>query len=323
MMKSVPYGPLSDEVTTTTIRYLQFAYLGDALDVSAQRQPYLLNLIRASQPVAVSASVAGQAAAAPALPLHTLMRHALDFAVLQAYNNQPERAAAVVAEIDRAIPASVPPDEAILMAADRRQYALLGTHFPDLPGAVSLFSATAAHRVNFGAVTVFLLFPPWCAQCVRQEQEMGAALFRHADGNVHMYGLLADQPPAPPKAETHAAGPGAHHPPQASAHAAEAPETPVTPKSAQEQLRGTPTLVVAPATLADFNANDFPFLIAVDHDGIIRLMVSGMPENALVKDGPVDQVIDTILAGWPLPGSGSGAIAPKSGQPAPPSGPAQ
>ena len=302
MLRSVPYGALTDEVTTTTIRYLQFAYLGDALDLSAQRQPYLLKLIQGSQAGGTAAADAsgGQTAAAgvvsaqssaTAIPLHMLVRHALDYAALQAYNKQPELAAYVIADIDKAMPEKLPPDEAIFIAADRRQYALIGTHFPELPGAVSLLSPTASHRVNPGAVTIFLLFPPWCAQCVRQEHEMAPALFHASENGVHMYGLLADNPPPAMKPAVRAAAVGGH--------SADAGDKPEAPKSAAEQLRGTPTLVVAPSTLADFNATDFPFLIATDHDGMIRLMVSAAPDNALVKDGPIDQIVDTILAGWP------------------------
>ncbi len=132
---------------------------------------------------------------------------------------------------------------------------------------------------------------------------MAAALFRHADANVHMYGLLADHPPVSPKPEPHASATGAHHLAlRLPGHPSESPDDYGAPKSAQEQLRGTPTLVVAPATLEAFNATDFPFLIATDHDGLIRLMVSAAPENALVKDGPVDQIVDTVLAGWPPSG---------------------
>jgi hypothetical protein len=327
MMRSVPYGPLSDEVTTATIRYLQFAYLGNALDVSAQRQPHLLDLIRGNGAAAADVP-SGQADAkrtptAEPVPLHTLVRHALDFAALQAYNKQPEEAAAAVADIEKALPQKVPPDEAILIAADMKQYGLIGTRFPELPGAVSLMSSTASPRVNLGSVTIFMLFPPWCAQCIRQEHEMAPALFQNGENNVHLYGLLADKPPPPMRAAAHAvaseghraAGAGAAHPGESS-EKVDSSQTAETPKSAAQLLRGTPTLVVDPSTLAEFNANDFPFLIATDHDGIIRLMVSAAPDNALVKDGPVDQIVDTILAGWPPPASAQAAPKP-AGAPLP------
>jgi hypothetical protein len=304
MLRSVPYGSLTDEVTTTTIRYLQFAFLAEALDLSFQRQPYLLKLIGSSQPAATPPATtppaAAQPVAAPAIPLHTLIRHALDYAALQQYNNQPDRAGAAIAEIDQAMPVDPPPDEAILIAADRRQYAMLGTHLPDLPATASLLSSAAPRHVTFGAVTVLVLFPPWCAQCLRQEFDMAPALLRQSERNVHMYGLLADHPSQPAKPAPHPTA--AHHAITQDAHPAEPSEQPETPRSAEDQLRGTPTLVVDPSTLAEFNANDFPFLIATDSDGVIRLMVSAAPDNTLVKDGPVDQIVDTIADGWPPPG---------------------
>jgi len=329
MMRAVPYGPLTDEVTTTTATFLQFAYLGDALDLLAQRQPHLLSLLRAAQSISAPGPSGSQTAqpaqpAAPQpIPLHTLFEHALDFAALQLYNVQPERAAAALADIDQAMPATMPSDEAILIAADRRQYALLGTHFPDLPGAVSLLltSETPLRQPKFGAASVFLLFPPWCAQCIRQAQQIVPALVRaallHGPGNgVYIYALLADAPapaalkpakPAPTPAHTHR--PGQPEPPSQNAASQSAPSQDAThvtvslveppPPSAEEQLRRTPTLVVDPSTLAEFNASDFPFLIATDHDGIIRLMVRGAPSNALVQDGPIQQITDTVLDNWP------------------------
>jgi hypothetical protein len=286
MLRSIPYGPVTDSVTTTTIRYLQFAYLADALDLLSQRQPYLLKLLRASQSNPIPAQTDIQPAA-QSIPLHTLFEHALDLAALQQYNNQPRWAAGILSDIESALPATLPPDEAIFIANARRRYALLGAHFPDLPGAVPLLSANASRHPTFGMATFFLLFPPWCAQGVRQQHEVAAAVARHA-GFIQIYGLLADDPPPPPSAKSthHVAAPAA-----ASDISKE--------KSAADLLRGTPTLVVAPSTLADFNATDFPFLIATDHNGIIRLMTPNLPDNALVKDGPVDQIIDTILANWP------------------------
>jgi hypothetical protein len=306
MLRSVPYGPLTDGVTTTTFHYLKFAFLADALDLLFQRQPYILDLLRSSQPASHTALPP-----APSIPLHTLFEHALDLAALQQYNSQPERAAEVLADIDRALPSTLPPDEALFIAADRRQYALLGTHFPDLPDAIPLQSPTASHHVAQGSVTVFLLFPPWCAQCIRQQHEMAAALLRHADSGAHMYGLLADNPPpsvSPIKPLPRPTPQSAHRATQQSIIATatsdpanQAADKPLPPKSAADQLRGTPTLIVSPSILADFNATDFPFLIATDHDGIIRLISPAVAENFLVKDGPVDQVIENIVAYWPPP----------------------
>lgn len=325
MLRSVPYTSLTDDVTSTTIRFLQFAYLPDALDLAFQREPYILDLIRAA-----NSATSKPAAATPPpqplyanpaedMPLHMLFEHALILPELQQYNKSPERAAAEVADIDHAMPASLPPDEAIFIAADRRQYALLGTHFPTLPGAVSLLPAneTPPSQPHLGLSTIFLLFPPWCVQCIRQAKDIVPSLLRDAmvsgsDDKLHIYALLADDPPAPQTPAKPAAHPvpaGVHRPNQPGQPAKPATDKPpdqaaVTvsegkPPTAEELLRKTATLVVAPSTLADFNATDFPFLIAVDYKGIIRLMVPAAPKNALVQGGPAEQISDTILQHWP------------------------
>ena len=311
MLRTVPYSPLADDVSTSAFRYLQFAYTGDALRVLATRQPILLGLLRASQSGAAPSHDAAAPAAA-SIPIHTIYQHALDFAALEQYFGEPEAAAAILTEIERAMPSSLAPDDAILIAAARHQYSLLGTRFPELPGAVSLISApaTSIRQPQFGHPTVFFLFPPWCAQCIRQAQDMVQALVRTAmvrgPGNeVNMYALLADTPPenmraaksAPEASSSHT--PRTHQPAKAATRHDEAAESSAAPKSAIEQLWKTPTLVVAPETITKFNASDFPFLIATDAKGIIRLMVPGAPENALLQDGPVDQITEAIATRWP------------------------
>jgi hypothetical protein len=319
MLHSVPYDALTDEVTTATFRYLQFAYTDDARSLLTSRQPFLLDLLRASQPSPEPPKPATTPAppiTAPSIPLHTLFEHALDFAALDLYDNQPSAAASILADIDTATPTKLPPDEAILIAADRRQYALIGTHFPALPGAVSLLPATETppQQPKAGAVNIYFLFPPWCAQCIRQTQQIVPSLVRIAllggpdspASKLYIYALLADTPPTPrpPAKPQPAAAPAHPHRPGEKAPApppAAQSSAPIEPPSAEDQLRKTPTLVVAPSTLADFNALDFPFLIATDHDGIIRLLVPGASANALFQGGPVEQITNSILAHWPPP----------------------
>jgi hypothetical protein len=53
--------------------------------------------------------------------------------------------------------------------------------------------------------------------------------------------------------------------------------------------------------LSDFAADDFPFLIATDHDGIIRLLLPAAPDNAFVEGGAIDQLTTLIAKEWPAP----------------------
>jgi hypothetical protein len=307
MLQSVPYGPLIDEVTTRTLRYLQLAFTSDALTLHSARQPFLLRLLRSPLPGS-SPPVASPRPAVASIPRHTLFEHALDFAALELYANQPRLAEGILSDLDAATPPDLSPDDALPIADARRQYGLIGTHFPSLPEGVSLLSASTTQRIqpDFGSATVFLLFPPWCAQCLRQAGEIIPALSRLGDSNIHIYGLLADDTPPtpPPRAPVRAhplAAPGSPHRPIAreATAPASAPTQREHPKSQVVQLRGTPTVVVAPSTLASFAATDFPFLIATDHDGIIRLLLPAAPENALVSGGAIDQLTSHLIAEWP------------------------
>jgi len=283
MLRAVPYGPLTDEVMATTVRYLQFAYTRDALSVMAVRQPILLKML--SEPT-------------PSVPLHTLFEHALDFPALEQYDNELNVAEILHGDVERAVPAELPKDEAILIAAMRRRYALLGTHFPALAGAVTLMSATETPKKqpSYGSATVFFLFPPWCAQCVRQAQQIVGALVRTAVLKgpdykaASIYALLADDAEIAPPAKPAVVRSGAR---------AKAVEKPEQPKTVAEQLRKTPTLVVSSKVLEDFDATDYPFLIATDRDGIIRMMMPAAPDNSLVQGGIVDQIASTIIVRWP------------------------
>jgi hypothetical protein len=307
MLRSVPYSQLADDASSATIRYLQFAYTADALRIHANRQPLLLGLLQAARSHAAK-SPGPAASGTAAIPIHTIYRHALDFPALEQFDGEPEVAAAILREIDRVTPSSLAPDDAVLIAAARHQYSLLGTRFPELPGAVSLISAPATtnRQPQFGHPTVFFLFPPWCAQCIRQAQQIvptlvRTALLRGPGNQVNIYALLADNPPgnippakSPPENRAHKTSP----PPKHATNRDGDPGDPAPPKSAIELLWKTPTLVVAPSTIAQFNASDFPFMIATDAKGIIRLMVPGASDNALIQDGPVDQITQSIATKW-------------------------
>ena len=164
-----------------------------------------------------------------------------------------------------------------------------------------------------GSVTIYLLFPRWCMQCVKLAQNLSSAQARIAQGKgpaagARVYALLADipEPPSEPPAKVGAHGRAVNQTGARPIGAKAAPAKPVVTisiggqlPSAQEMLRDTPTWIVAPSMLATFNASDFPFLIATDHDGTIRLMLPAAPDNALQEGGPADQIIDSILERWP------------------------
>jgi hypothetical protein len=125
---------------------------------------------------------------------------------------------------------------------------------------------------------------------------------------ARFYALLAqaNQPPptlkAAPKSASRTAAPHSTKP--AAAGAATQPADPQTaPKpTAAELLAGTPTLVVPNQTLTSFVATDFPLIVVADHSGIVR-SIQVAPENALVADSLIDQIVDRVIEQWPPPQS--------------------
>ena len=111
---------------------------------------------------------------------------------------------------------------------------------------------------------------------------------------VHLYALLAQ--PAPPAA---APPKGPPQPTFAKPKPSSTdPAQPELPKTAAEQLHGTPTLIVPPATINQFAATDFPLLIATDPKGIIRF-IQPASETALNPGDFLDQIIMHITKQWP------------------------
>ncbi len=311
MLGAVPYTTLTDAVVGEALRYMQLAYTADALVLAGVRQSTILKLLQppVGEPTSATKVVASDgnrastatadrtgavSATADVVPVHVLYADGLQFAALEQYDGQMDAAKATVTELGTALPATLPVDETAPMAEARRQYEMLGKRLPEIAAAASLFSPTETPRINrrFGTATVLLLFPPWCAQCVRTAKDMLPAMFRlNSEGaEVHVYGLLADDPP--PVAAAPAAG---------RRGKPEAAEAVAGPKTAAEMLRGTPTLVVSPGVVGQFGAEDFPFVIATDHDGVIRLLLAGAPENAMAAGSTVDQIASHVAKVWPVP----------------------
>ena len=294
MLQTVPYTDLTSQATSETIRYLQLIQTPDALSLLTQRQAVLLSQLRAS----------GTATQRP-LPLHAIYGDAIALAALQQFANQPEAAATTITELDAALPSNLSSDDSILIAELRRQYALLGTALPDIAPSAYLLREPPDDphhiEVHFGAATAFLLFPDWCAQCIRMGSQFMPALYRIGQYDVHFYALLAQTsaPPAaarPPQKSRPVSTKSTRFLPSSAALTA----SPDRPKNPTELLRGTPTLIVSDDILTRFAVTDFPFLIVTDHEGIIRFLQPA-PENVLTTGGLADQVITRVIEQWPVP----------------------
>jgi hypothetical protein len=290
MLKSVPYSTLTNETINGALHYLQLAFMPDALTLYTARQPILLAALRTPP-----SSLPATATEAP-VPIHALYADGLAFASLQQFAGDPQAAAKTVAELDTALPSALEPDDSIPIGETRHQYALLGNHLPAIQFTLSLFSVGETPRINnnYGSSTVLFLFPDWCAQCIRLTRQILPTLFRVSENDVHLYALLAQ--PAPPVAAPPKGPPKptfATLKPQSTE-----PAQPEPPKTAAEQLRGTPTLIVPVATLTQFAAADFPLLIATDSEGIIRF-IQPANETALNPGDFLDQISMHIAKQWP------------------------
>jgi hypothetical protein len=308
MLRTVPYDDLASDATNATIRYVQMIHTDQALNLLNQRQPILLALLRAHAPP--SSAIA--ASARPPLPLYTLYADAIALPAMQQFANRPKDAAASFAELQAALPASLSADDAILTAESRRQYQLLGSPLPDIPTFADLLNPssvpTRALDKQPGAATVLFLFPDWCAQCVDMGKQFTSTAIRLNRQDARFYALLAqaNQPPPTPKATPKPAfRPAAPHgtkPAAANAAAQHVDPQSIPKPTAAELLAGTPTLVVPNQTLTAFVATDFPLIVVADHSGIVRC-IRVAPENALVPDGLIDQIVDRVIEQWPPPQS--------------------
>ena len=296
MLERVPYGVLAQQATSETVRYLQLIRTSEALSLLEFRQPLLLARLRALSTPSSD------------LTVRALYIEGLALPALQQFSHQDAAATAAKSNLDAALPADFGPDDALPIAAAQRQYAILGHLLPPIAAAASLFSPTETPRINteFGSSTVLVLFPDWCAQCVRMGQQFMPTLFRLGEQDVHLYGLLAQATPPPTPAPPAAQRGHPQHGPHAAGNSSQAARTaardaaPSSPMSAADLLRGTPTLVVSPHLLDAFGATDFPLLAITDHRGIVRFLQVA-PENAFVAGGLVDQVTARIAADWPPP----------------------
>jgi hypothetical protein len=270
---------------------LQLAFTPAALRLYAARQTILLAALRGPQRLPTGTNTE--------VPLHILYADGVAYAALQQFGGATQSAVTTVAELDAALPIPLQPDDSIPIAETRRQYALLGAHLPAISFTSSVFAPNETPHINpnYGTATVLFLFPDWCAQCIRLAQQLYPTLSRvnQSDmGEIHLYALLAQAAPLaaapkiPPKP-----------PPPRSKSSASKPAQPEPPKTPLEQLQGTPTLVVAPDTLTQFAAADFPLLIAIDHEGIVRF-IEQANETALMPGDFFDQITMNIAKQWPV-----------------------
>lgn len=269
MLAAVPYDATVDAASNEALDYLQLAYTGDALALHAVRLPILLDALAHDK---------------PAVPVHTLYGDVLAKAALEQYAVQPEAALATKAALDQVMmdsAARLPQDEVLLAQALELQYAMLGQPLPKLKLQISLLDPRSKPAIDAAAAasTALLVFPAWCAQCVRMTaRDLPAAVTTLKHGAVQVYALLAQPLPAPEELAP-VAKPG------------------TTPTAARLLLQ-TPTIVVPVETLETLRTSDYPWLVVVDASGVVRFQ-GVAPESALKTGEFVDRVTDHVAGHWP------------------------
>jgi hypothetical protein len=292
MLAAVPYDTLTAETLNEAINFMQFLYTNDALTLALARQPHLLALLATT----ASATAASYPGAEPPQSLHDLYADGIALAALQQLDKaQPASITATLTALNAALPAILTPDDAIPIDLVRRRYALLGQPLPNLARPahpadshkpVALASLNVPSKLPElpapNAITALLLFPDWCAQCIRMATKLPPTVFTVAGHEAYLYGLLAQTVPSSPTPATPAA------------------LTTITAADAANYLRGTPTLVVDPCFLDQFGVNDPPFLIVTDTQGILRVL-QPVTDDAINPGGVIDAAIAHVGALWPSP----------------------
>jgi hypothetical protein len=298
MLDAVPYDAPVAETVGEAIDFMQFVYTPDALQLATKRQPLLLARMNAlatqlSEPPATPPAQTSPSAEPPQ-SLHELYVDGISLAVLQQFSKAPAaETATTVTALDAALPATLTPDDSLPIAITRRRYALLGKPLPNIFHPANVKQPVPMRALDdrrrlpqipaINAITGLLLFPDWCAQCLRMAADLPPTVFMVAGHEAYLYGLLTlTQQPTPPAAP------------------AAKPSTVSTPPDAAQRLRTTPTLIVDPSLLDQFAATDVPYLILTDTEGIVRIL-QPVGDDALKPGGPIDSAIALVGTQWPSP----------------------
>jgi hypothetical protein len=262
MLHSVPYDATVDQSMAYLIHYLAMSLDDGALPIARERQPFLLTALESDgelkeQPGDV---VIGTA---------TLYDEGLELAYLEQYAGRQTEAKQALTALDAAL-AKVPMekiDNRAEIGRAKARYALLGERLPRIAILPYAAPGNPHPRINpdYGAATVLLLFPEWCAQCRKMMQPLNDFLLRNNAQKIHAYGLLA-------------------------LDADEMSADPFKSDSFKDLLH-TPTLTTSSDTPRTFGAVSFPFLVITDGAGKIRFLGT-VSQNAFDAGGFVEQVID-------------------------------
>ncbi len=273
MLKAVPYTTDVGDCIDEALGYMRFVHTADALTLAEARQALLLDALRVTP---APQSAPANTAAPATMSASVLYAQGLLLPALQQLAAMPAAAGSSVTALDAALPTKLSSDDTLLVAKQRRRYALLGKPLTGIHPMKSLSmpnDALPALPAN-SAITAMLLFPDWCAQCVHLGSQLPLTVFTVEGHSAYLYALLAETlPPRKPDPKI--------------------TNTAFSPAYAAALLAETPTVTVPVATLSRFEADDFPLLLLTDTRGVLRVL---QPVGAqdLQPGGDVDAAIALV-----------------------------
>lgn len=287
MLNAVPYNALTAQAIDEVLAYMQFAYTSDAIALAALRQSLVLANMKAAAATPPASTASGEPAPQS---IHELYDDGLTLASLQQLAGRPEAAHDTVAALDTSLPAALASDDLIPITASRRRYALLGRRLPGIRLAVYLRHPDPLPQIPAAnAITALLLFPDWCAQCVRMGKSFPETVFTVAGHEAYLYGVLDET--VPPNKTPSSDG--------------------FNPADSSLLLEQTPTLVIPGADFDRFAVNGFPFLVITDAHGVVRV-AQPIDPNAIQPGNTVDTAIACVGDHWPLHRSSSQKTASRT-----------
>jgi hypothetical protein len=267
MLDRMPY----DAEVAFTVRYMKDALeqAGNptALNLAAEEHAKIVQALKLGVPLKAANDDA-------VMDVGSLYDSAMVLAFLQRYAGQDSAAAATAADCEGALAAL-----SVLAAEDgkhietvRLRYRLLGAHLPNIVASRALISATAKAQLprSFGAGTVLVLFPDWCAQCRRMMKVLTEFNKVNATTPLYAYGLVFVDDSLIDDKAVHDAF--------------------------VKEMQGTPTYIVPAATAQNFGAIEFPLAIVTDATGTVRF-IGGIPGDAFKGGGYIEKVIVRMTSG--------------------------
>jgi thiol-disulfide isomerase/thioredoxin len=285
MLRSLPYDAEVAYSMCSLLDYLEQSGNPAAIALAEQEHPAIVDALKQGVPLKAENSEA-------VIGIGALFESGMQLAFFERYSGDDKSAGATISDLEDALGA-----KAQFSGTDwqqisrvRAEYALIGWRLPQIEVQKSLETkaakvptpagATHAQRApaltqmsaimppingpDFGAVTVLVLFPDWCAQCRAMMKTLTEFATLNAETPIHAWGLMYVD---------------------AAQNAGDAGT-----ESDAKELEGTNTLIVSAATAARFSPNDFPMAIVVDHSGVVRF-IGAIPTDSFNGNGYMQRII--------------------------------